>query len=101
MGVGEEGGDGHAGDVGFVGFGEHAEAADAEGGVVLRQDLELGLEEVGAEGSVGLVLVGVDELVGVFFGEVEGLEEGVELGVSVGELGVEGVGGGGVDRVTG
>ena len=88
MGIVEEGHGGHSGDVGFGGFGELAELGDAELGVVLRQDLELGLEQLCAQLAVRLILVGVEELVGVFFVEVEGVEDGIELGVRVGEGGV-------------
>jgi hypothetical protein len=74
LGGGEAGG----GVVGAVS--EFDEAVDGGLGVVLGEELELLVEEAGAEGAVGGVLVGAEEGVGVVLGELEGGEECVELG---------------------
>ena len=67
---------GEAGSGGVFGLGESAEALDAQGEVGLGEEAGLFLEELGAEVSVGFVLLGELELLAFFFGEV-GEGEGV------------------------
>ncbi len=54
--------------------------------MVLGGDLELLLDQLRAEFSVGCKFLGVDELLGFFFGEVEFGEHVVEIGGGVLEL---------------
>jgi hypothetical protein len=84
-GVGEELGAGEAGDGGVFGVGEVDEADDGGLGVVLGEDLELLGEEGGAELAVGLELGGGEEGLGFFVGEVEVVEEVVEVGGALAE----------------
>ena len=75
-GVLEEVDAGESCDGGVFGFGEFAEALDGHGEVGLGEEAGLLSEELGAEGSVGFVLSGEEEVLGFFVGEVE-LGEGV------------------------
>jgi len=94
-GVGEELGDGEAGDGGVVGVGELGEAVEAHGDVVLGEEPCFLIEQRGADGSVGFVFFGVEELLDFVQGVAGGFEEGIELGgVGGGEGVVEVVGGG-------
>ncbi|HVV74164.1 MAG TPA: hypothetical protein VHI52_22190, partial [Verrucomicrobiae bacterium] len=86
VGEGEELGGGEAGGGGVVGAGEFEEAGDGGLGVVLGDELELLGEEGGAELAVGLVLLGEEEGFGFFFGELEGVEDVVELCGGGGEV---------------
>ena len=63
-------------DGGGFGFGEFAEALEAHLGVGLGEELGLLEEKVGAELAVGGVLLGEEEMLAFFFGEV-GEGEGV------------------------
>ncbi len=84
-GVGEELGDGESCD-GVVGaLREIHEAVDGVFGVVLGGELELLLNEGGAELAVGLKFAGGEEGFGFFFGEIGGGEDVIELGIGVGE----------------
>ena len=78
VGIGEELEAGEAGDRGVVGFGEFAEALDAHVGVGLGEEVGLLDEEICAELAVGLVLLGEEEVLAFFFGEV-GEGEGVGI----------------------
>ncbi len=68
---GEEVGGGEAGGAEVFGVGAFDEGIDGVGGVGLGFELELLLDEIGAQGAVGLVLLGGEEVFGFFFGEVE------------------------------
>ena len=89
VGVGEELGDGETGDGGVFAVGELGEALDAHLGVVLGVDLELLEEKGGAEGAVGFVLGGGDQLFGLVLFEAGGGEEILEFGAGGGEAEVE------------
>ena len=78
-GVGEELEAGESCDGGVVGFGEGAESLDAHLGVGLGEELGLLEEEVCAELAVGGVLLGEEELLAVFVGEVGEGEGGVGI----------------------
>jgi hypothetical protein len=71
-------------------MGEFDEAVYRGFGVVLGDELEFLLEEGGAELAVGFVVVGIEEGLGFFGGELEILEHGVEAGVGVFEFVGEG-----------
>jgi len=66
-------------DRGIFGFGEFAEALDGHLGVGLGEELGLLEEEVCAELAVGGVLLGEEELLAVFVGEVGEGEGGVGI----------------------
>ena len=66
-------------DRGIFGFGEFAEALDGHLGVGLGEELGLLLEELCAEAAVRFVLLGEEEVLGFFFGEVGEGEGGVGI----------------------
>jgi hypothetical protein len=70
--------------------GEFDEAVYRGFGVVLGEELEFLLEEGGAELAVGAVVVGIEEGLGLFRGELEFGEHWVEAGVGVFEFVGEG-----------
>jgi len=79
VGVVEELGAGEAGGGGVFGLGEGDEALDAHVDVLLGEELGVVGEELGAEGSVGCVLLGEEELLEIGIVGIELGEGGIEL----------------------